>query len=488
MRRSARNMFRPPGSPFFPSAFAGVKLSGAVMQYAIDRTDSTRCRLSLAVTASEVKSFMDTALRELKKEAPKGFALAEAAEDDPFLRRIAERAAGRMASTFAGQALREAGLHPVARPWPAEGEAAKLPRRGREYTFAMLADVLPDIDFPEDFSAVRLEVREPDVSPREVFRAVERLMRPVVKLEEVTERRLPAVGDLAVVNVKGDIDGMPVPGLRRGEIVLALDDFPEETPAEPGKDIMLIVEKAVRGLRVGESGEGRLLCPEDYPDPSLRGRDIRLKITLNSLRRREVPPLTDETAARLGYPDARALKTKAHTMVMSRCVLARRRDASERLVRMLPGMTEVPVPESLRRMFLAEYMSDVRNFLQNSGEGTDASRVKGILAAVQEEGLRVAEENAKRHAYLLAYAYRTGISVPEKELEAQVRALAERAGKPVDEVRRNMEEDDMLDTLEERMMADRALEKIYAMVRKIVVDTAGNPVPAPGENERSRSG
>lgn len=451
------------------------------MHYAIDRTDSTRCRLSFSVTASEVKSFMDTALRELKKEAPRGFTLAKAAEDDPFLRRIAERAAGSMASTFTGQALREAALHPVARPWPAEGEAAELPRLGREYTFAMQADVLPDIVFPDDFSAVRLEVREPDAPPREVFRAIERLMRPVVKLEEVTERRLPAAGDLALVNVEGDIDGMPVPGLRRGEIVLALDDFPEEAPAEPGKDIMRIVEKTARGLRVGESGEGHSPCPEDYPDPTLRGRDIRLKITLNSLRRREVPPLTDETAIRLGYPDARTLKTKAYTMVMNRCILARRRDAGERLVRMLPGISEVPVPESLRRIFLAEYLSDLRNFLQNSGEGADAARMEEAPAAAREEGLRVAEENAKRHAYLLAYAYRTGISVQEKDLEAQVRALAERAGKPVDEVRRSMEENDMLDILEERMMADKALEKIYALVTKVVVDAAGNPVPAPGE-------
>lgn len=445
------------------------------MQYAIDMTDGTRCRLSITATASEVKRFMDTALRELKKEAPKGFTLAGAEEGDPFLRRVAESAAGRMVSTFTEQALRKADKHPVARPRLSGGE---LPRYGREYGFEMAVEVLPELAFPEDFSAVSLNVREPDVPPRDVFRAIERLMRPVVKLEEVKESRLPSAGDLAIVSVDGDIDGAPVPGLRRGELALALDAAPEA--AEPERDVMRAVENVARTLHAGESGEGSMVCPAEYPDPSQRGRKIRLKVTLKALRRRVVPPLTDETAVKLGYPDARTLKTKAYAMVMNHCVLARRADANERLMRILLDMTDVPVPESLRQAFLAEYLADVRKFLERSGDGPDEKkRREAALAAAREEGQRLAEENAKRHVYLLAYAYKAGVAVPEKDLDEQVRAMAERAGRPVDEVRRGMEENDMLDALEERMMADKALEKIYAMVKKVVVDAAGNPVPAP---------
>ncbi len=449
------------------------------MQYVIDMMNGTRCRLSITATASDVKSFMDTALRDLKKEAPKGFTLAGAAKDDPLLRRVAERAVSHMASVFSSQALREADKHPVARPWPeAEGGIA-LPAYGQEFKFVMLADVLPDIPFPDDFSALALEVREPDIPPAEVFRSIERLMRPLVKLEAVTDRRLPANGDVMDVSVEGDIDGMPVPGLKKQEMSLPLDSFAVERDEGTAKtDLSRVVEKVARGLHVGEEGEGVMLCPENYPLPSLRGKPVRLKVTLRSLRRREVPSLTDETAVKLGYPDAGTLKTKAYTTVMNRCVLSRREEANEALFRMLPGLEDVEVPESLQRIFLAEYMADMKSFLRNTGVENDP-RMKEVLASSREEGQRMAEENAKRHVYLLAYAYKTGISIPEKDVDEQVRMLAVQAGKPVDEFRKGMEESDMLDSLEERMMAGKAMEKIYAAVKKVVVDAEGKPVPVP---------
>ena len=109
-------------------------------------------------------------------------------------------------------------------------------------------------------------------------------------------------------------------------------------------------------------------------------------------------------------------------------------------------------------------------------------RMKEVLASSREEGQRMAEENAKRHVYLLAYAYKTGISIPEKDVDEQVRMLAVQAGNPVDEFRKGMEESDMLDSLEERMMAGKAMEKIYAAVKKVVVDAEGKPVPVPERN------
>ncbi len=191
-----------------------------------------------------------------------------------------------------------------------------------------------------------------------------------------------------------------------------------------------------------------------------------------------MPSLTDETAVKLGYPDARTLKAKAYTTVMNRCVLSRREEANEALFRMLPGLEDVEVPESLQRIFLAEYMADMKSFLRNTGVENDP-RMKEVLASSREEGQRMAEENAKRHVYLLAYAYKTGISIPEKDVDEQVRMLAVQAGKPVDEFRKGMEESDMLDSLEERMMAGKAMEKIYAAVKKVVVDAEGKPVPVP---------
>ena len=438
------------------------------MQYTMRTISETRRGCSITASASEARSFMDTALRGRKKEAPKDFSLEAASADNPFFKEVSQKAMQLLTSAFIRQALEKEGLHPVARPALRSSSSLEY---GREFTFDIEVDVLPAISFPADFSQLTIEVREPDSPPHKFYEATERLMRPLIRLEEVTEQRHAKPGDVAEISVEAEADGIHVPGLSMPKVRLALN-------AVPGDGPMQAVEEIARTLLPGETGTGEMDCPADFPWAALRGKKIRLCVAMHRLLRRNVPALDDETAKKLGFEDARILKSQAYMETMNRCILQRKQEAVEKLMAMLPGIAGIPVPESLTQAFFAENMQDLARFLRQDGKLTE-EQVKAAMEASREQALKAAEETARRHTYLLAYAYSHGIAVSEKDLEDKLRDIARGSRRPLEETKKYFEESGMLDTLEERMMADKAMEKIYAQVKKVVVDAHGAPVPPP---------
>jgi len=438
------------------------------MQYTIQKISETRIRCTITASEPETRSFIDTALREKKKEAPDGFSVTTAAEDDPFLKKITERAMQLLTSAFIRQALQKEDLRPVTRPVLT---SSGRPAYGSDFRFTVEVDILPALSFPQDLGSISINVREPDVPPHRFYEAIERLMRPLIKLEEVQECRMARPGDVADITVEADADGIPVPGISAARARIALNAMPDDGP-------LRMVEEAAKKLLPGEKYRGEMLCPDDFPWASLRGKKIRVEVTLHGLMHRNVPVLTDETAKKLGYQDAKTLKSRAYMDTMNRCILSRKQEATEKLLAVLPGISEIPVPESLIRLFYAEAMQDLAAFLKRGSLMSDA-QVQTAMEDSREQVMKNAEENARRHTWLLAYACSHGLAATEKDLEEALDSIAKKSRKSLEETRKYFEESGMLDSLEDRIMADKAMEKIYSLARKTVVDAQGRPVPPP---------
>ncbi len=438
------------------------------MQYTMKKISDTRRSCTITASGPETRSFMDTALREMKKEKPEGFAINTSPADDPFLKKISGRAMQLLTSSFIRQALEKEALRPVARPVLRSSDKLEY---GREFSFAIDVDILPSVSFPKDFTALSIDVREPDVPPHKFYEAIERMMRPLIKLEEVKERRRPSPGDVAEISVEADAAGIPVPGISAARARIALNAMPDDGP-------MRMVADMAKKLLPGEKEEGEMTCPEDFPWIALRGRKLRVAVTLHGLTHRNVPVLTDETAKKLGFQDAKTLKSQAYMDTMNRCILRRKQEATEKLLAVLPGISDVPVPETLSRLFFTEIMQDLASFLKRGGLLSE-DQVKAALEESKEQVMKTAEENARRHTWLLAYACSHGLAATEKDLDTALGSIAKRSGQSLEETKKYFEESGMMDSLEDRIMADKALEKIYSQVRKVVVDAHGVPVPPP---------
>jgi len=418
------------------------------MDVRLEHRDGLRCTLALAAPAAEVDRVLDQV----------------AAECDPGRgdEALAREAADRLVDAGLAVATERYGLRPVNRVQVENGTAG----RGREFACTLHLEVLPDIPLPEDFAALAVEVEEPLVQPGELREHLHRLLRARGRLETVDEARLPRDGDVLDLDVDASWQGRPTPGMHAEHFLLQLRPDPEESA----------VAALARRLRAGETGAGTLPCPPDYPDAALRGRMLDLSVRLHAIRREVLPAPDAALAAALGFADAKQLLAAVYRDCFRQKLDRVRRAAERKLLAAILDGVDFPLPESLLHIHLRTCLLEARRALARAGLAGEAleRELERAHAAVREEARALAREQA----LLLALAYRERLAVTGKDVDDRVRELAGQAGQSPEQLRRDLERTGAVHELQDRLLAEKALEFLFARARKITVDAHGNPVPA----------
>src|SRR6266487_4685795 len=179
------------------------------------------------------------------------------------------------------QALRDNQIDAIDRP---RIEVQEL-ERGRPARFTARVSIMPEVTLP-DLDALSVERRSTAVDDDMVERRLSELRDRLAQIEPV-EREVRA-GDIVVADLEVLVDGLEVPSeartatefeLREGEVI------PELLAALPGH-------------RTGDVVPADVALPEDHPQEHLRGKQARLEVTVQGVKEKLVPELTDQVAER----------------------------------------------------------------------------------------------------------------------------------------------------------------------------------------------
>ncbi len=434
------------------------------MEYIYEIENTVDCVLSLSLTQKEVSKYMDSALKKLKKMVPVGFSFEEKEQHDDFYRQLVNVFIKNAIAESMQHIVEKENIFPVSYP---QVMNEQMPEYDKPFVLNLKLEILPQIQFP-DFSQINLTVQEPDIPQHEIFMAIEKIMRPVITLEEVSEKRFPRLGDIVVCSVEASVEGKPFLELCLPELMLQVDYTVIKNP------LFQEVEKICCVLYAGEQKKGSFVNNKDYPNPEFREKKVDITVTLHRIMKKIVPLLTDKIAQKLGFSDVKTLKTKVYTSVMNDNVIMRRNSANENLIHILLDKQNFVVPQSIYRFFLMEYLKEITDYLKK--HNYSEKYIHTVISLTKDFDKDIVLENAKRHTYLLAYAYHCGIGITPKDLDNQLELIAKYNNKSINAVRSEMENMDILDTLKEQMMASKAFEKIYSLIKKIMVDAAGNPI------------
>ena len=267
----------------------------------------------------------------------------------------------------------------------------------------------------------------------------------------------PQDGDVVVAEVTGEVDGHVVAGMSTGTCRIRLAPHVD---GEKAPDL----DPVVRTLRLGETGHGTTICPDNYPDPSLRGREIDLKVTVKMIERRAVPPISDELARSLGYRGEAEMRAAAHGQALDMDTHYREIQARRRLLGMLEEWQGAEPSDAMAEECRRETMRQARRYLQtgySSGEG-----LKEALASMKQEAADSARRRARGKAVLLAEADARGISVSESALDAVLAPRAARQGMSTADFRLSLARTGELHAMRAAMQTEKALEALLAEARK----------------------
>ena len=429
------------------------------MEYRLEKVSPTSVSVSVDCTADDVAKAFERAVKSIGKgmNLP-GFRVGKVPANvikSRFASRVAADATELLADANLIAILKKEGVRPLS-PSQYRGEPAV---EGQPFRFTAGFDVLPDIELP-DLTTLSVVVGDPQPTEDALNSMLDQALRRLAQYVDVTDRK-PQDNDLLTVDVRGTIDGRSLPGMTADGFRLQL------LPVQAGGKTPEM-DPIVRALNVGEAGSGTMTCPDNYPDPTLRGREVQLDVVLRRIQQEVLPPLCDESAQQLGFKSADELQQEVWQQTFKARLLQIQRDAKHTLMEEQLAKLDFPLPESLVQRFYREHQRDAVRYLKS--QKADEATIKETLEHMEGESMEFARKKAKGHTFLLALAEREGIVVTSQEAEEAVRAMTKGTGQNYDDIRKTVWETGMIVSMQERMIADRALDRLYGSARKIMAE------------------
>ena len=274
----------------------------------------------------------------------------------------------------------------------------------------------------------------------------------------MTEERLPQTGDVVTIDVDGDVDGKPVPGMKVENYTIQLSE-PKE-----GKELSEL-DNIIRGLKAGEEGTGSMVCPEDHIDESLRGKTVDLRVKLRKISREVLPEMDEDYAKKFGFPSLEALKTMIFQQASQAKADKVHTEAQQKLMDAVLEGVEFPIPEAVLKNHQAEYEAEIRDYLEQ--QGMDKAAADESLKNMGEETRKQAEERARMFIFLLALARREKIEVSAQEVDMQIAQMAKQYKQDFQQMRNAMYQNGAVNDIQDRIMTSKALALMFDKAQKV---------------------
>lgn len=333
------------------------------MKSTVEKVSQLQRRLNIEVPAAAVTSAFDQMLKGIQKQANiKGFRQGKApiaTIKSVYGDRVKQDVVQDLVQKHYFEALKEHGLDPISYP---EFEFEQ-PSEGKDFSFTANFEVKPEIQLKK-YEGVEVEKEKFEVDAKQVDQVLENIRSSRAELVPVLEDRAAQNGDTAVVDFEGFVDGKP---LENGagqdhNLELGANQFIEG------------FEEGVVGMKVGQQKTLNLKFPDPYHSAEIAGKPVDFKVTLKSLKKKQLPELTDEMVQEMMGPAAGEEK---HTIESLKKTIRADIEQSEqkriegdlknRLLKKLVSLNPVEVPPSMLAEQKQALVDDTKKKMSQQG-------------------------------------------------------------------------------------------------------------------------
>ena len=382
------------------------------MQITENLADGLRREYTVVVAANTIQERVESQLKEIGRKATiKGF--RQGRVPLPLLRkRYGQGVLGEVLEAVISDATRQLiddhGLRPALEP---KVEVTRF-AEGEDLECVVALEILPEISLP-DFSQVSLERVIAPVEDTEVEAALVRLATSRRRSERVEEERPAAQGDVLLLDFRGAVAGVLVPGLESTGQEIELG----------GGDLDGTLEAGLLGAVAGDHRVLEHTFPDDFPDKTLSGRTVVYDVNVRELRRYVVPEIDDAFAKDLGLDDAQDLKTKVREKIERSHNEVSRAQLKRQLLDSLAGLISFSVPAGMVEM---EFQAIWKRLQAEIDGGREKEEAEKNVDDLQTEYRAIAERRVKLGLLLAEVGKLNNVNVSRDELSHAVMAEARR--------------------------------------------------------------
>ena len=315
------------------------------------------------------------------------------------------------------EATAEAKLRVAGTPRITEKENSPEGQLAFDATF----EVYPEVKLG-DLSSAEVERVATDVTDAAIDKTVEILRKQRRTFAQRPQGEVAGEGDRVTIDFEGKIDGVPFDGGKAEGFQFLI-----------GEGQMLeAFEKAVRGMKAGESKTFPLQFPADYQGKDVAGEEADFLVTVNKIEAQNLPVVDEAFAKSLGIADGTVealradIKKNLEREVKFR-VLARNKGA---VMDALVKTAELDVPAALVNGEIQRLVESARADLKKRGvKDADSAPIPGEVFKDQ------AERRVRLGLVVGELVRANNLSAKPEQLQAHIEEIAQSYEKPADVVR-----------------------------------------------------
>jgi trigger factor len=391
------------------------------MAVTVETLEKLERRITLTLAAADINSEVETRLKKLARTVKADGFRPGKVPMSVVAQRYAYSVQYDVMNDKLGEAFSSAANEAKLRVAGAPKIAQKDESPEGQMAFDATFEVYPDVKIG-DLSAADVERVASDVTDVAIDKTVEILRKQRRSFAQRAAAEVAADDDRVTIDFEGKLDGEPFQGGKAEGFQFII-----------GEGQMLeAFEKAVRGMKAGDSKTFPLAFPEDYHGKDVAGKEADFLVTLKKIEAQHLPEVNEAFAKSLGIPDAsidalRAdIKKNLEREVKFR-VLARNKGA---VMDALVANAELDVPTSLVDGESERMIAAAREDLKKRGV-KDADK-----APIPAEIFKPQAERRVRLGLVVAELVRANnLQAKPEQLQAHIEELAQSYEKPAEVVR-----------------------------------------------------
>ncbi|MES2889669.1 MAG: trigger factor [Pseudomonadota bacterium] len=392
------------------------------MAVTVETLEKLERRITLALPTEVIQSEIDSRLKKLSRTVKADGFRPGKVPMSVVAQRYGYSVQYEVMNDKVGQAfsnaVTEAKLRVAGAPRIAEKEGASP---DGEMLFDATFEVYPEVKLG-DLATAEIERVSSAVTDAAIDKTVDILRKQRRTFNQRPAGEGAAEGDRVTIDFEGKIDGVPFDGGKAEAFQFLI-----------GEGQMLeAFDKAVRGMKQGDSKTFPLQFPEDYHGKDVAGKEADFLVTLNKLEAQQLPEVDDAFAASLGIKEGtvQALRDDVRKNLEREVkfrVLARNKSS---VMDALVKTAELDVPKVLVSAEVERMVAGARTDLKNRGV-KDAE-----TAPIPAEIFQPQAERRVRLGLVVAELVRANnLQAKPEQLQAHLEEMSQSYEKPAEVVR-----------------------------------------------------
>lgn len=327
------------------------------MKAQIQVTEGLQRKLNVEVPADAVKSAFNKVYGDIQKQVEiKGFRKGKAPISTiktMYKDRVSGDVAQDLISAHYPLAIKEQNIDPINYP---EFEFED-PSESKDFSFTAIFDIRPEVKIKK-WEGLEVEKEKFILDEKRVEEVINNIRNSKVTFENVLEDRAAAMGDIAVLDFDGYVDGAPLENGAGRDQNLELGS----------KQFIDGYEEGIVGMKIGESRNLNLQFPTPYHSTALEGKPVEFRVTLKALKKKVLPEITEELLKTIGSTQTVEEFRKTVMTDIEQSEKKRIEDNfKNRLLKKLVEANPVDVPASLMKDQKAALIEDFKKRMTEQG-------------------------------------------------------------------------------------------------------------------------